>query len=332
MGQTLSNGLYLPDEGERNSYAGLEANWRTLDALILTVNGKAAPNVASTWTAAQTFTAGITGDLTGNVTGNVTGNLTGTASRATGDEDGNNIKSSYGKVASTNIWVAPQIFSSTLRFNNASYVGGTPSANIFYTSLQWGGFVNNTWAASFTINNAIRTNGYSDTSFRTYSQTSNTLTGFVLETNADASDISFRPIATETHNLGNSSYKWKTLNGINPGGLSLPDYDKCVDKTSEIPVASLDGNTEIDINDYFPNLTGWINLVISDTSGNFIRAVQGKAGTAIGFNNSRSFHAGSTGGGFITLFMPIVAGSWKSMRIQASSVTQFRFYPCRGNV
>lgn len=45
MGQTLSSGIYLPDEGERNSYSGLEANWRTLDALILTVNGKAAPNV-----------------------------------------------------------------------------------------------------------------------------------------------------------------------------------------------------------------------------------------------------------------------------------------------
>lgn len=108
MGQTLTNGIYLPDEGERNSYSGLEANWRTLDALILTVNGKAAPNVANTWTAAQTFTAGIAGDLTGNVTGN----LTGTASRAGADEDGNTISSTYGKLAGNNTWTGNNTFNS----------------------------------------------------------------------------------------------------------------------------------------------------------------------------------------------------------------------------
>ncbi len=34
MGQTLTNGLYLPDEGERNCYSGLESNWRALDAVV----------------------------------------------------------------------------------------------------------------------------------------------------------------------------------------------------------------------------------------------------------------------------------------------------------
>lgn len=34
MGQTLTNGLYLPAEGERNCYSGLESNWRALDAVI----------------------------------------------------------------------------------------------------------------------------------------------------------------------------------------------------------------------------------------------------------------------------------------------------------
>lgn len=32
MGQTLEHGIFLPDEGERNCYAGLAANWRALDA------------------------------------------------------------------------------------------------------------------------------------------------------------------------------------------------------------------------------------------------------------------------------------------------------------
>lgn len=34
MGQTLTNGVYLPDEGERNCYTGLAENWRALDYLI----------------------------------------------------------------------------------------------------------------------------------------------------------------------------------------------------------------------------------------------------------------------------------------------------------
>lgn len=152
-----------------------------------------------TWTGEQSFTLPIVGSITG------------TAAKAIADEDGTSIKTGYGKLANVNTWAVAQVFLNALRFNNTSYVTGTPSANIFYASLQWGGYVNNTWSAPFTINNAIRTNGYSDTSFRTYSQTSNTLTGFVHETNADASDISFRPIANETHKLGSSSYQWSAV-------------------------------------------------------------------------------------------------------------------------
>lgn len=155
----------------------------------------------------KTFSDGIVS----NVTGNVTGDLTGTASKAIADEDGTSIKTGYGKLANVNTWATAQVFLKELRFNNTSYVSGTPSENIFYTTLQWGGYVNNTWSAPFTINNAVRTNGYNDTSFRTYSQTSNTLTGFVHETNADASDIAFRPVVNGTHKLGSSSYQWSSV-------------------------------------------------------------------------------------------------------------------------
>ena len=37
MGSVLENGLYLPDEGERNAYDGLKGNWNTLDNLVETV-------------------------------------------------------------------------------------------------------------------------------------------------------------------------------------------------------------------------------------------------------------------------------------------------------
>ena len=37
MGQTLTHGVYLPDEGERNCYSGLAANWQILDGSVGTI-------------------------------------------------------------------------------------------------------------------------------------------------------------------------------------------------------------------------------------------------------------------------------------------------------
>ena len=37
MGQTLTHGIYLPDEGERNCYSGLAANWQILDSSVGTI-------------------------------------------------------------------------------------------------------------------------------------------------------------------------------------------------------------------------------------------------------------------------------------------------------
>ena len=37
MGQTLTHGVYLPDEGERNCYSGLASNWSILDGAVGTV-------------------------------------------------------------------------------------------------------------------------------------------------------------------------------------------------------------------------------------------------------------------------------------------------------
>lgn len=132
--------------------------------------------------------------------------------------------------------------------------------------------------------------------------------------------------------LGTSTNKWKTFNGINPGALSLPDYETYVDVTSNVPVASLDGSTQIDLDTYLDNKTGWLSIVIADTTGNSILVVQGKAGGATAFNNSRSFHAGAQSNGYISVFFPIISGASKIAFIKASSLIQMRFYYCLGNV
>ena len=153
-----------------------------------------------------------------------------------------------------------------------------------------------------------------------------------FETNQEGTIWNLYPSSNANINLGSTTYKWKTLNGVNPGALSLPDYNNVLDVTSEIPIASLDGNTQININDYLPNKTGWLSIVVDDTAGNSIIATQGRPGGSTAYNNSRTFHTGTQSNGLISVFFPILADMNKFVSIKASSLIQMRFYYCLGNV
>lgn len=131
--------------------------------------------------------------------------------------------------------------------------------------------------------------------------------------------------------LGTSTNPWKSLNGVNPGALSLPDYNNYLDVTSNIPVASLDG-TQIDLNTYLADKTGWLSIVIADTAGNYITVTQGRSGGSTVFNNSRTFHTGAQSNGYISVFFPIITSMSKFAFIKASNLIQMRFYYCLGNV
>ena len=245
MGQTLTNGIYLPDEGERNCYAGLAANWNILDGAVGTVT-----------------------DHTTALSGKAPLVHTHTKSDITDFP-------AYGNAAGT------ICEGNDSRLSDAR----TPVSH--------------------------------------------------THTKSDVTDLlnsDFIPSANNSYNLGSSSYKWKTLNGINPGALSLPDYNNVLDVTSEIPIASLDGNTQININDYLPNKTGWLSIVVDDTAGNSIIATQGRPGGSTAYNNSRTFHTGTQSNGLISVFFPILADMNKFVSIKASSLIQMRFYYCLGNV
>ena len=75
----------------------------------------------------------------------------------------------------------------------------------------------------------------------------------------------FAPINSSQINLGTSTNKWKTLNGVNPGALSLPDMGTTADInyfdfTSTI--TPLDG-TDIF---YCPPVDGWMTIIIAGTA------------------------------------------------------------------
>lgn len=128
------------------------------------------------------------------------------------------------------------------------------------------------------------------------------------------------------YDLGTSTKKWKTLNGCNPGALSLPDIANYIDLTSNIPSASLDGTTNIDLSSYITS-HGWLAITVPDTNTDDFIFVQ-----VISTLANRYFASGARGLGFISLMMPINRAGDVLVKIKASSVTFCRFYRCLGHV
>lgn len=77
------------------------------------------------------------------------------------------------------------------------------------------------------------------------------------------SDIVY-PTTNNATDLGTSTNKWKTLNGVNPGALSLPDYAKAAN------IDTTNWNTTGTKIDYTPPENCLIQIVIHNDSGNKI--------------------------------------------------------------
>lgn len=252
MGQTLTHGIYLPDEGERNCYAGLAANWNILDGAVGTV-----------------------ADHTTALSGKAPLVHTHTKSDITDFP-------AYGNAAGT------ICEGNDSRLSDAR----TPVAH--------------------------------------------------THTKSDVTDLlnsDFIPSANDSYNLGSSSYQWKTLNGINPGALSIPnmgssaaavmditswyiqDPDFPDDPTKKI----IDDSVEHTVSSDVP---GWVHIAIPNVAGNFAYARQYAAGgnmsdcrIADGLADYIMPH--------IFLIFPIVNSL--QIRIKAKSAT-VRIFPCLGNV
>ena len=127
------------------------------------------------------------------------------------------------------------------------------------------------------------------------------------------------PSANNSYSLGNSSNKWKQINGINPGSLSLPDLDNGIDISGYI--TDLTGASNI--NKYTPVVNGWISVGLSNAE--FIElyipsALMGGTFTKTSTNN------------YAQAFMPVIANKEVRISLKGTSIGWAKFYPCLGNV
>ena len=298
MGQTLPNGIYLPAEGERNCYDGLEGNWRSLDGLISTVSGKASAththgNITTDGKLATADRVVITDSTksftTSNVTATELGYLSGVTSsiqtqlNAKASDSDVVHKSGNETIGGNKTFTGSNKVYELLPSQNGGNLGNASLLhfNGFFEGVyvydqikvngDRGAWIVPVWAGATSGIQILTADGIkpvqigvatTDANNHIVLDTSKGYVNFYTGSSGTDNKVEFYPVNTAISNLGTSTNKWKTLNGINPGALSLPDL-------SSGTGVSLSAGA----NSYSPPSSGWLSInltgAISVVCGDF---------------------------------------------------------------
>lgn len=244
-----------------------------------------------------------------------------------------------------NTWTGENTFSSTLKQVNSNVIKGTiPQSDTTAFNMYWGGTgvssLNNALFAQRGYINADGSTTY--TLYALENATGGTQTQLSLK--YDPNDTvnkryayirgDFRPYADNTFNLGTSTNKWKTLNGVNPGALSLPDYDS----NAKIDISGSITPDQYNNIYYTPPVNGWLYVcfnISSATTSDPIFYIQAKDNNVA--NSSfvqTSWMLASVNPVNLAIFFPVVANKRFIMQINFSNYTIIKAHiiPCLGNV
>lgn len=125
----------------------------------------------------------------------------------------------------------------------------------------------------------------------------------------------FIPMTNNEYNLGTTSNKWKTLNGVNPGALSLPNPSPSVFISKSLP--SSGGSITADVD-------GWLEIRTKATSPNALIQLFVASG-----NSTYAKNTGDT----LIISVPMRAGVGVTIFYRdIETPTVCRLVPCVGNV
>lgn len=138
----------------------------------------------------------------------------------------------------------------------------------------------------------------------------------------DGTENAIKPVTNNATDLGTSTAKWKTLNGINPGALSFPKAGNTAN-TDYIDISSGIDLTTTANQTYTAAATGWICLSFAY---NKVTSCQLSAGNYLA-------QTGSLGtSGYVGCCIPVTEGQTVNIRVDATAIYGARLYLCQGNV
>ncbi len=346
MSTVLSNGVIVPDVGSTNWAADLETNWTLLNALIGAVGANVRLDRPNIWTAAQTFSEGIYGDLDGTASmavSDANGNEIATTYALKTDVtalatavSGKAADADVVHLAGAETITGDKTFTGAVTFDGWPLATGfqqtkaTISTDVAPSSTQYFGYnyANNNdgqtllhhraFVSANTLNNTLRYWVRPNTS------TGDNFGGFQVVAYGDGSTVAtFKPRGNlepyDTNygaNLGSSSNKWQSLNGINPGALSLPSHSAYIDILSSIT------HTDWTVNYYTPAINGYIAL---NVNGCAIIQPYGAYGISAGF------YDGTIRINDLRVCLPVIANQTYEIWV-LGTVNEARLFACLGNV
>ena len=145
----------------------------------------------------------------------------------------------------------------------------------------------------------------------------------VLELFVNGSDKQVRPQFNNTTDLGTSTNKWKSFNGLEPSALGMPDLSNGIDISSYITQGT--GH-----NEYTPPANGYVSIILKSTSATAIFLYQGDFGRS---SYSSTSLPNETDVCCINS-IPVVSGTKVTIDIKGSNsyIVSAKFFPCQGNV
>ena len=217
--------------------------------------------------------------------------------------------------------------------HSSQEIGVVPSAN------QWNGinFTDKNNLSTFSIEQAFLSNGSTIVHF---SMAPNIAGGSVLRIfesvyNPSTVEIVTKsrtliPDANNSRDLGSSSNKWKSFNGINPGALSLPSISAsganawiALDTTDWVKNAATSAAQK-----YTPPADGWLNIRVDNA------IMLGLAITG-GSNNYMHQMVRSETPNSLALLIPVFKNIEVAILVAGNDNLTYNratFYPCQGNV
>ena len=359
MGQTLTNGIYLPNEGERNCYSGLAANWNAVDTLkgnyslhAINVDIHVTAAEKETWNGKADNSA-LTAH-TGNTTIHVTaadkqawdGHVADTTIHVTSADK----QAWNGHVADTVKHVTAEDKAKwdavTSKADDSAVVHNTGNETIdgnksLLKNLK---IKNKDVTRGSTTGSSSRSITFTDVGDNTLAifsvgkvSNGSTAIGFRVDT-TDNNDVNINsqfqffisksgakviiPSVDGDIALGRSSNRWSDVQTYKVNAL----------EPSSLSLPNYSGS-KIDISSYITNLTGGNNTYLAPANGYiFVRTNNGTYINLVEYLSGACSSVCSQTADDIGTFIPVNANRACIILIKCSSVNRAYFIPCQGNV